>query len=138
MVIVSVMFDFVFYRLYLFYERREKGRDSVWTASLYVTLLQFLMMYSIVIFIDIFTDKALLFYVLHGNKTLAIIISLVTMVSLLLVNLYHYRHKYNAIVKKCKNKAANKWFKIWMIAALMMVLLASPVLWNELYKLFVR
>ena len=87
MVIVSVMFDFVFYRLYLFYERREKGRDSVWTASLYVTLLQFLMMYSIVIFIDIFTDKALLFYVLHGNKTLAIIISLVTMVSLLLVNL---------------------------------------------------
>lgn len=132
------MFDFIFYRLYLFYEKREKGGDSIWTASFYVTLLQFLMMYSIVIFIDIFTNKVLLSIVLHGNKTFAIIISLATLVSLLFVNLYHYRRKLDLITKRYKNKYTTRWFKIWMVAALMMFFLISPILWNELHKLIVR
>ena len=132
------MFDFIFYRLYLFYEKREKGGDSIWTASFYVTLLQFLMMYSIVIFIDIFTNKLLLSNVLHGNKTFAIIVSLATLVSLLFVNLYHYRRKLDLIIKRFKNKHTIRWFKIWMVAALMMFFLISPILWNELHKLIVR
>lgn len=131
------MFDFIFYRLYLFYEKREKGGDSIWTASFYVTLLQFLMMYSIVIFIDIFTNKVLLNIVLHGNKTFAIIVSLVTLVSLLFVNLYYYRRKHDLIIKRFKNKYANRWFKIWMVAALMLFFLMSPILWNELHMLIV-
>ena len=43
------MFDFFFYRLYVFYEKKERNGDSVWTAALYLTLLQFLMLYSIVV-----------------------------------------------------------------------------------------
>ena len=132
------MFDFIFYRLYLFYEKREKGGDSVWTASLYVTMLQFLMIYSLVIFIDIFTNKVLLDTILDGNKMIAIVISLAVIVSLFLFNRNRYRRKHDFIVSKCKKYPANRWFKIWMIAALMMLLLLSPILWNELHKLVVR
>lgn len=131
------MFDFIFYRLYLFYEKREKGGDSVWTASLYVTILQFLMIYSLVIFIDIFTNKVLLDTVLDGNKMIAIAISLLVIVSLFLFNRNRYRRRFADIVSKCKKCSRNRWFKIWMVAALMMLLLLSPILWNELHKLFV-
>ena len=131
------MFDFIFYRLYLFYEKREKGGDSVWSAALYVTILQFLMIYSLVIFIDIFTNKVLLDTVLDGNKMIAIAITLVAIVSLFLFNRNRYRCRFADIVSKCKKCPANRWFKIWMVASLMMLLLLSPILWNELHKLFV-
>ena len=131
------MFDFIFYRFYLFYEKREKGSDTIWTAAFYVTLLQFLILYSVVIFIDIFTNKVFLDFLLGGNKAIAIIVSFVVIVSLFLFNRNRYRRKHNYIVSKYEKHPANRWFKIWMVAALMMLLLLSPILWNELHKLFV-
>ena len=132
------MFDFVFYQLNLFYEKREKGSDTVWTAVFYVTILQFLMLYSAFVFIDIFTNKTLSDILLGGNKTLAIIISLVAVVSLFLFNRNRYHRKHDLIVSKYEKHPPNRWFKIWMVAALMMLLLLSPILWNELHKLIVR
>ena len=132
------MFDFVFYQLNLFYEKREKGSDTVWTAVFYVTILQFLMLYSAFVFIDIFTNKTLSDILLGGNKTLAIIISLVSVVLLFLFNRNRYRRKQDLIVGKYEKHPANQWFKIWMVAALMMLLLLSPILWNELHKVIVR
>lgn len=132
------MFDFIFYRLNLFYEKREKGSDTIWTAAFYVTILQFLILYSAFIFIDIFTNKALSNILLGGNKMLAIIISLVAVVLLFLFNRNRYRRKQDLIVGKYEKHPANQWFKIWMVAALMMLLLLSPILWNELHKLIVR
>lgn len=132
------MFDFVFYQLNLFYEKSEKGSDTVWTAVFYVTILQFLMLYSAFVFIDIFTNKTLSDILLGGNKTLAIIISLVAVVLLFLFNRNRYRRKQDLIVGKYEKHPANQWFKIWMVAALMMLLLLSPILWNELHKLIVR
>ena len=132
------MFDFFFYRLYVFYEKKERNGDSVWTAALYVTLLQFLMLYSVVIFIDIFLDKVLLTSVFHGNKILVTVVSIAILLVIFLSNRYHYRHKLETIISKYKKCPGNKWFKIWMIAAIMMVLLLSPILWNEIYKLIVR
>ena len=131
------MFDFFFYRLYVFYEKKERNGDSVWTAALYVTLLQFLMLYSVVIFIDIFSNKVLLTSVFHGNKMLATFISVVILNSLFLFNRYRYRHKLETIISKYKKCPGNTWFKIWMIAVIMMVLLLSPILWNEIHKLIV-
>lgn len=131
------MFDFIFYRLYVFYEKKEKNGDSVWTAAFYVTLLQFLMLYSVVIFIDIFSNKALLTSVFHDNKMLATVISIVILISLFLFNRYRYRHKLETIISKYSKCPGNKWFKIWMIAVIMMVLLLSPILWNEIHKLIV-
>lgn len=132
------MFDFVFYQLNLFYEKREKSSDTIWTAAFYVTILQFLMLYSAFVFIDIFTNKTLSDILLGGNKTLAIIISLVAVVLLFLFNRNRYRRKQDLIVGKYEKHPANQWFKIWMVAALMMLLLLSPILWNELHKLIVR
>ena len=132
------MFDFVFYRLNLFYEKREKGSDTIWTATFYVTILQFLILYSAFIFIDIFTNKTLSNILLGGNKMLAIIISLVAIVLLFLFNCNRYHRKHDIIVSKYEKHPANRWFKIWIVAALMMFLFLSPILWNELHKLIVR
>lgn len=131
------MFDFIFYKLYLFYEKKEKGNDSVWTAALYVSILQFLMLYSIVIFIDIFSNKVLL-NDLTNNKIIVIIISLTILILLFLFNCHRYRKLHSSIVSKYKNRPTNQWFKIWMIGALMMILLLSPILWNELHKLIIK
>ena len=68
---------------------------------------------------------------------MAIIISLVAVVLLFLFNRNRYRRK-DLIVGKYEKYPANQWFKIWMVAALMMLLLLSPILWNELHKLIVR
>lgn len=132
------MFDFIFYRLNLFYEKREKGSDTIWTAAFYVTILQFLILYSAFIFIDIFTNKALSNILLGGNKMLAIFISLVAIVLLFLFNRNRYHRKHDIIVSKYEKHPANRWFKIWIVAALMMLLFLSPILWNELHKLIVR
>jgi len=105
-------------------------------GTLYI--LQFLMLYSAFVFIDIFTNKTLSDILLGGNKTLAIIISLVAVVLLFLFNRNRYRRKQDLIVGKYEKHPANQWFKIWMVAALMMLLLLSPILWNELHKLIVR
>lgn len=119
-------------------KKREKGSDTIWTAAFYVTILQFLILYSVVIFIDIFTNKVFLDSLLGGNKAIAIIVSLMVIVSLFLFNRNRYRRKHNNIVSKYEKHPSNRWLKIWMVAALMMLLLLSPILWNELHKLIVR
>ena len=88
-------------------------------------------------FIDIFSNKVLLTSVFHGNKMLATVISVVILISLFLFNRYRYRHKLETIISKYKKCPGNKWFKIWMIAVIMMVLLLSPILWNEIHKLII-
>ena len=128
------MFDFFFYTFYIFYERREKGGDSVATSSFYVSVIQFLMFYSLITLIDVFSEGVVSMRNLDVNRSILLIAFLSVGAIFCFINLKRFRKKKDEIIAKCKIKTANKWFRVWMMAVMMEILFFSPVLWALLHK----
>ena len=128
------MFDYLFQILYYYYERREKGGDSVWTASFYVSVIQFLLFYSIVNFVDIFSNGMVSIRNLNVNRNILKVAFLGVGFVFYAINLKKYRKKCNDVITKYKNNPSKNWFRIWMFMVLMAILFFSPVLWALLHK----
>lgn len=127
------MFDYFVYRVYHAYEKRHKGKvNSLFLASLFLFVFQFLILLSIYNFILIHTDGNVSIGNISGK---AIKIGFV-IVAVLIAFLYyrHYQKKIHKIEEKYKNHPANQWVKIWMFVVLALFLTFSPVLWNFLHK----
>jgi hypothetical protein len=130
------MLDFIFTRLYQYYEKREKGGNSVFSSSIYVSALRFLFIFSGVMMLDIFSGNKLSFSSLHFDKTLGKVLIILIFAIMMYLDYKRYKNKYKELLDKYKNSPCNDWFKIWMVGALIMILFLSPILWNEMYKLF--
>ena len=129
------MFDFIFQALYSYYEKKEKGGDSVWTASLYVSIIEYMVLCSFLIMLDILSQGIVSMNSFNVNKTLQKVIFLSAGALLYVINLKRYRRKKGTIIFKFKNHPANRWFRVWMIVVLMFLLVFSPVLWIVLRDL---
>lgn len=132
------MFDYLFFRIYQFYEKHEKGWDSTWRASLYISAIEFLIVYSIFMFFDIFLGKSLsnsFFVQSHPWFVKAVSISL--MFVLYFINQKRYRRRKEKILNKYKKKKTTNHNVMFMVflTFLTLLLFFSPVLWNELYKI---
>ncbi|MBQ0129080.1 MAG: hypothetical protein KBT57_04505 [bacterium] len=127
------MFDFLFQALYFYFERREKGGDSVWTASFYVALLQYIMFCSLAILLDIISDGTWSVHSINLKRNVTIGLFLGIMFLFYYFNLRRYRKKKDTIIAKYKDHPANKWFRGWMYVIIMALLFFSPILWALLH-----
>ena len=86
--------------------------------------------------IGVFSGYKLTFSSLHFDKTLGKVLFILVFLIMIYLDYIRYKHQFKKLLDKYKNSPCNNWFKIWMVGALIMILFLSPILWNELYKLF--
>ena len=130
------MFDYIFTRLYHFYEKREQGSNSVFFSSIYVSVLRLLLIYSLVMMLDVFSGDKWSISNLQVNKILLKLVFVLAFILITFLDYRRYKKKHKEFLAKYKNSASNKWFRVWMVGALIAILFLSPILWNEIFKLF--
>lgn len=130
------MFDYIFTRLYQFYEKREKGGDSIFSSSIFISVLRLSLFYSIIMLLIVFSGSKLAIFNLNYNHTGGSVVFILAFIALINYDYMRFKRIHRQILNKHNNNPCNKWFKIWMVAALIIMLLLSPVLWRELYKMF--
>lgn len=130
------MLDYIFTRLYRFYEEREREGNSIFSSSIYISVLRMSLFYSAVMMLDIFSGGRLSILNLHFNHTGGSVVFILAFIALINYDYMRFKRIHRQILNKHKKKPCNRWFKIWMVAALIIIILLSPVLWRELYKLF--
>ncbi len=118
------IFDYIYYRLLKQYSKQKWRSNPCSSASIFLCIIQTLIVYCIFMFFRplLVSDPATL-----KGKLLAIIIAVV-MVSLYLFNYHRYKNRDEEIKSKYKNCKANKWFKLWMLFPLMILLYFLPFL----------
>ena len=118
------IFDYIYYRLLKQYSKQKWRSNPCSSASIFLCIIQTLIVYCIFMFFRplLVSDPATL-----KGKLLAIIIAVV-MVSLYLFNYHRYKNRDEEIKAKYKNCKANKWFKLWMLFPLMILLYFLPFL----------
>lgn len=129
------MLDYIFTRLYCFYENRERGGNSIFSSSIYISVLRLSLFYSIVMMLDIFSGGRLSISNLHFNHTGGSVVFILAFIVLINFDYMRYKRIHQQILIKYKKNMCNKWFKIWMVVALILIFLFSPILWKELFKL---
>lgn len=129
------MLDYIFTRLYCFYEKREGGGNSIFSSSIYISVIRLSLFYSIVMMLDIFSGGRLSISNLHFNHTGGSVVLILAFIVLINFDYMRYKRIHQQILIKHKKNICNKWFKIWMVVTLIIILLLSPILWKVLFKL---
>ena len=120
------MFDYVFYRLFLMYKKKEKV-GHLFSATAAITCLQIVLLFSIALTINFLTD-GMIFSVRpkEGYEDLGYIIAGILPVIMALLNYLRFKKKLQSILLKYRNYKANKWFKNWMIFFIPILMFAFP------------
>lgn len=131
------MFDYMFYRLYSFYEEKEKGGASTFTAALYLSFLQFLVLYSIiatfqVVTKDSFSTRELLQQYEPYSKYL--VLSILILLEIFNYLRYRKKDKQESLQRRFKNHPLNKILKLWMFLTLGVFLIGLPILIHYVIK----
>ena len=116
------IFDYIYYRLFKQYSKQKWNSNPCSSASIFLCAFQTLVLYCIFMFFRplLVSDPATL-----RGKLLGISIAVV-MVSLYLFNYHRYKKRDKEIKAKYKNCKANRWFKLWMLFPLMLLLYFLP------------
>ena len=106
------------------YSKQKWNSNPCSSASIFLCAFQTLVLYCIFMFFRplLVSDPATL-----RGKLLGISIAVV-MVSLYLFNYHRYKNRDKEIKAKYKNCKANRWFKLWMLFLLMLLLYFLPFL----------
>ncbi len=129
------MFDYIFYRLYDFYNRKEHGVTPIATAALYLSVLQFLMVFCICMIVTISISSVKGDFVLPINKNYLMIGSVVAALLLDIYNYKKYKQKCNTLIYRYKNHKLNKKFKVWMLYFIGAGLFVFPILYKSILKI---
>lgn len=129
------MLDYIFTRLYRFYDKREKGGNTLFSSSIYISVLRLLLFYSIIMMIDVFSGGKISISNININHTGGSIVFILGFIILINFDYSRYKIIHKNLLDKHKNNPCNKWFKIWMVAFMILALFLSPILWKEIYKL---
>lgn len=129
------MFDYIFYRLYCFYRKKEKGIGPISTSVMYLSFLQLLIVFCIMMTVNITLQGALTKDLTDQFKNL-LKIGIVAFILLLdLINYLIYKHRYKKLLEKFKNHPFNRRFKIWMLYILGAGLFTLPFLYMAILKM---
>ena len=129
------MFDYIVYRIYLTYDKKRMGHtNSLFLASSFVLMFQFLFAMEIINAIDTFTDGMIFGNSLSNNYELIKVGIVITIALFSFVYYKHYQKKIGFLLQKYKNHPANKWFKPWMLLVIAVLLVFSPALWGYLHS----
>ncbi len=130
------MFDYIFYRLYSYYDKKEKGSTPVSTAAMYLSFLQILMIFSIYMIADITLDGKVGIWKLPINEIYLKIGIVVFAILVDLLNFLKYKKQHKTLVSKFRNHPLNAKFKVWMLYFIGAGLLILPFLYKEILGLF--
>lgn len=129
------MFDYIFYRLYIFYDKKEKGVSPISTAVLYLSVLQFLMVFFVYMIVNISLRGKISLKELPIDVAYLKIGFVVLSLLLDIFNYITYKRKYKTLVDKYKNHPLNKKFKVWMLYLLGAGLFLLPFLYRAILKM---
>jgi len=129
------MFDYIFYRLYCFYYKNEKGRTPVSTAVLYLSVLQILILFFLYMLINISLKGKISLKELQIDGAYLKLGFVVFALLLNLLNYINYKRKYKTLVEKFKNHPLNKKLKLWMLYIIGAGLFLFPFLYSAILKI---
>lgn len=129
------MFDYFFYRLYILYRNKEKGINPISTSAIYLSFLQLLILFSIVMSINITFHGSLTNDLSDINKIILKIGIVIFLFLIYVFNYFYYKRKHKVLLTRFKNHPLNKKFKEWMLFFLGIGLLIFPFVYKELLKL---
>jgi magnesium-transporting ATPase (P-type) len=126
-----IVFDYIFYRLNRLYSKKEKDGTPIFNSSMYVTFLQWLTLYSLVMTLQIITNE---FFrdlgFTHQQKKLIKAALVLVFTIWTIANYFRYK-------KKLKNKSLqntfdghpiNKLISPWMFYVFAAILFTFPIL----------
>jgi len=125
------MFDYIYFRLNKFYRQKEKDGAPHFTAVLYLTFLQLLIVYFLIMNYGIITkDGFEILTWLRSDKFLSKLLILAAVIVLEIYNYFKYRSKKRQLVLKMKfeNHPLNTTIPTWSFLALGGILLFGPFL----------
>lgn len=117
------MFEYIFYRLYLSYQKHEPNTNHGFHASLTISAFQFCMVLCVLLVLRGFFD----FYLLQKNIVLGKIITLGFMALLVFYNYKRYTSKIKEMEKRFAKRPANKWLKDWLFFLLLILISLSCI-----------
>ncbi len=123
--------------MYDFYFRKEKDLKPFLTASGYLSFLQFLMVYCILmLYTIVLEDKFNVIDWIRGDKALGKVLVLLIFVVLEIFNYLRYRkkEKREILQKQFNRHPLNKVIKPWMFLLLGALLFGLPILVHYLIK----
>ena len=129
------MFDYIFYRLYSFYDKKEKGVTPIATAAMYLSFLQILMVFFLYMVVNISLNGKIALKELPINDTYLKIGIVVFALLLDVFNYVIYRRKHKALIGKFRNHPLNKKFKVWMLYIVGAGLFLLPFLYRAVLKM---
>lgn len=129
------MFDYIFYRLFSFYNKKEKGSTPISTAAMFLSFLQILIAYFFYMIVSITLNGKIALEKLPINGAYLKIGIVVFALFLDLYNYIIYKRKYKTLVDKYRNHPWNKKFKIWMLYFLGAGLFLLPFLYKAILKM---
>lgn len=123
--------------MYDFYFRKDKARNPFLTASSYLSILQFLMVYCILmLYAIVLGDKFNVIDWIRSDKVLGKVLVLSIFVVLEIFNYLRYRkkEKREVLQKQFNRHPLNKVIKPWMFLILGALLFGLPILAHYLIK----
>ena len=130
------MFDYIFYRLYSFYDKKEKGSTPISTAALYLSVLQILMVFFLYMLVNISLKGKIALKELPIDGAY---LKLGFVVFALLLNLFNYiiyKRKHKVLIDRFRSHPMNRRFKVWMLYILGASLFLLPFLYRAILKMF--
>lgn len=119
------MFDYIFYRFYTLYKKKE-GFRYLSSASSAITFIQITLLFSVVLTFNILTSGLIPFDKLWGDTAIDYIIVGALVLLLDLFNYLKYKKKKTSILIRYKNHRANKWFRNWMLFLIPILIVTFP------------
>jgi len=129
------MFDYIYYRLYLLYLKKEKGISPISTSAMYLSFIQLLVIYSIVMIVNITMHGDLFKDLTDLNKNFLKIGIVIFALILDLFNYFYYKKRCKALIMRFKNHPLNKKFKVWMLYVVCTGLFLFPFLYRAILKM---
>jgi hypothetical protein len=130
------MFDYIFFRLYSFYNIKENGVSPIFTAVIFLSFLQILLVYFIYMVVNITLNGEITIKELPINRNYLKIGIVVATLLLEVFNYVIYKRKYKALIIKYSNHSFNQKFKMWMLLIIGAGLFLLPILYAIALKMF--
>ncbi len=116
------MFDYLYYRLYHYYEKLYKSyrinsiiewsdEDYHYTTNLALSLWEFSLVFCVAMLLRFFLPMEALF----RNIPFVLLLTLGSSVVFLLYNKKHFKNKMPELKEKYMGSRTDKWFKNWML-----------------------
>ncbi len=124
------MFDYIFYRLYVFYNKKEKGISPISTATIYLTFFQALIVFFIYMMINFSLNQGISTDKFQINKTYFKISITIVAILIQTLNYFYYKKKLDKIKLRYQSSSVNKKFKLWMFVVLCLGLFTLPFIYK--------